>query len=402
MRTALFLAVLLLPAAALAQPPQIVVQTQITPSTVMVGQQARLLVDVYFLGSMTHPPRVEIPDIDGAQSFTFSDQGTNMSTTIGGSAYTGQEFEFDIYARRAGSFTITPATVTLLDANGNPTGTMPGQKQTLTAQTPPGFSAAVPIVASPNVTMDVKYRPSTAHLAVGDSVTRIITRQADTVPGLSFSDIPLPAIAGATSYPQPPDIEDAVNRGDVTGERVDKVTFIFEKPGKFSIPAVSESWWNTDMGQAEIITAPGFSATILPAAATPAGRNWAWAYAAGIAVALAAAGTAIFWYLKHRKPPGLRKATERSARRQLQAACARTDATAAYKAFCSWRSFRPSIAPGAALATSISMLERSLFANTPWRPEDAQALSRAIKTTQHRPTNKPKEKLPALNPGQGA
>ena len=398
MRTVLFLAALLLPATALAQPPQIVVQTQITPTTVMVGQQARLLVDVYFLGTMTHPPRVEIPDIDGAQSFTFSDQGTNMTTTIGGSAYTGQEFEFDIFTRRPGSFTIPPATVTLLDASGNPTGTMPGQKQTLTAQTPPGFSAAVPIVASPNVAMDVKYRPSSAHLAVGDSVTRIITRQADTVPGLSFSDIPLPAIAGATSYPQPPDIEDAVNRGDVTGKRVDKVTFIFEKPGNFSIPAVSEDWWNTDTGQAESITVPGFSAAILPATAMPASRNWAWAYAAGITVALAAIGTAIFWHMKHRKPPGPRKATERSARRQLQAACAQTDATAAYKAFCSWRSFRPGITPGAALAAGIATLERSLFANTLWSPEDAQSLSRNIKTTQHRRAKKPKEKLPALNP----
>ncbi len=92
-----------------------------------------------------------------------------------------------------------------------------------------------------------------------------------------------------------------------------------------------------------------------------------WAYAAGIAVALAAIGTAIFWYMYYRKPSGPRKATERSARRQLLAACAQTDATAAYKAFCSWHSFRPTIAPGTVLAAGITTLERSLFANTPWR-----------------------------------
>jgi hypothetical protein len=261
------LACLLVPAGAFAQ-SKVIVQSKITPAKVMVGQQAQLLVDVYFLGTMTHPPSVDMPDIDGAQLFRFESQGIYISTTIGGNNYTGKEFEFDIYPRRSGNFQIPPATITLLDANGNPAGNMNGTAQTLIAQTPPGFSASTPIIASPNVTMGEKFTPSTPKLAVGDSVTRIITRHADAVPALSFSDISQPAIPGAQIYQAAPDIEDLIDHGDVTGKRVDKTTFVLERAGTFAIPKYTQTWWNTDMNQAETIEVPGFSATILPSAAS--------------------------------------------------------------------------------------------------------------------------------------
>ena len=395
----LLIASLLLPIAARAQ-PQIVVQTRITPAKVMVGQQAQLLVDVYYLNTMLHPPLVTVPDIDGAQLFRFSSQGVNTSTTINGSSYTGQEFEFDIYPRRSGSFTIPPAQITLQDANGNPAGTQTGTAAILIAQIPPGFSAASPIVASPNVTMVEHFHTSTAHPAVGDSVTRTITRRADTVPGLSFTDFPLPKILGVQIYADPPDIEDITDRGDVTGKRTDKVTFIFETPGKISIPPVSETWWNTDLGHAETIQTQGFTTIILPGNSVEIETFLRPAYAVILAALLATCGAAYIWH-RHHDPAAPRHPTKRSAVRRLRAACARTDAQAAYKALIIWRAFQPPTLLDSPLAASIATLEHAVFGNTGWSPENARALARNLRRKHRSPRRKAKSQLPVLNPGQG-
>jgi len=65
----------------------------------VLGQQVTLDVDVLFPGEMLHPPRVEIPDMSGAQVFRFESQAMTMRDQIDGTGYVGQRFAFNIYPR---------------------------------------------------------------------------------------------------------------------------------------------------------------------------------------------------------------------------------------------------------------------------------------------------------------
>jgi hypothetical protein len=121
------------------QAQNVIVRTSRQPDgPVMLGQSVRLLVDVLFPDGMPHPPRVDPPRVAGAQVFRFEGQATTMEDRIGNAPITGQRFEFDLYARRAGTLAVPAVEVTLLDQAGNPISTRTGTPQTVQAIVPPG------------------------------------------------------------------------------------------------------------------------------------------------------------------------------------------------------------------------------------------------------------------------
>ena len=47
-------------------------------------------------------------------------------------------------------------------------------------------------------------------------------------------------------YPQPPVVQDHVERGAFTGERIQTVTYMCERPGAVTLPALSLPWWDVE------------------------------------------------------------------------------------------------------------------------------------------------------------
>src|SRR5262249_35104002 len=143
-----------------AQQP-VVVRTSVKPDTgAVVGQRVSLDVDVMFAGDMPRPPRVVVPEGAGAQILRFETQATTMSDHIDGVSYTGQRFEFALYARRGGSLTVPAAQVTLLDRAGNPTGTAEGQLVTIEIAVPRGIDATQPLIATTRATLQEQWSPA--------------------------------------------------------------------------------------------------------------------------------------------------------------------------------------------------------------------------------------------------
>jgi hypothetical protein len=380
----------------------VVVKTQIEPATVMVGQQARLLVDVLFPGRMAHPPRVEMPSLDGAQIFRFESQATTIEADLAGQHYIGQRFEFDIYPRRDGHLSIPPARVTLLDESGNTVGRDVGSGQTLLAKTPPGFDASQSILASPAVTLHADWQPRGATLHVGDAVTLTVTRTAQTVPALSFSALPVPVIDGVRVYTEPPVITDHIERGDVTGIRTDRMTFVVEKPGHFVLPGLTQPWWNTDEGVRKKVIQPPFPVTVLADARTAKAPAKGTRLYEGCAVgALFIFGLGMLARYRHRRRPA--KDSERAAYARLKSACRQADAQQAYRAARQWLSYRPVLSVDAEFSASLRSLERSVFGGGGWSAEAAERLCRNARTAKRRvrgaaAVTARRSSLPPLNP----
>lgn len=386
--------------------PAVVVRQTLDPATgVVVGQHVALRVDVLFRDEMPRPPRVSLPDVPGVQVLRFETQATTMRESIDGSNYVGQRFEFALYPRRGGTFDIPPASVVLLDQQGDASGTAVGQSVPLQVRVPPGVDASGPVVATPRLSLSEHWEPAPkGAFKAGDAIVRTLTRTAGDVPGLAMRDLEFPAPEGVRAYVDPPDISDQNNRGMVTGRRMDRVTYVFERGGRFELPAVEQPWW--DLGASTLRTERAPGATISVAAAVPeaAGAgSWAvrrilWIAAGAGMLSILAICARQLW----RMWAASAARAERNAFAALRQACASGDAKATYDAFARWRRFLDPVR-GRGAAAILAPLEATLFAGIPstWHAGQSVALlegAARLRRAHSLPTAR-KETLPPLNPG---
>ncbi len=213
---------------------------------------------------------------------------------------------------------------------------------------------------------------------------------------MAMLDLAFPAPPGVRVYVEPPQIDDRVERGDLTGRRTDRVTYVFERGGSFPLDAVAQTWWDLEGGR--LRQASGQGATASVAAVTvprqPGERLELWLFVATTAAGL----IALIWWAW----PQLRaaraarqarwEASEPKAFRDLQAACRHGDVRAVYRAFAAWRQRIASPLP----ASFAEEVEAGVFAGAPWTTE--QALSFAARLERVRTTGQDLAARPALPP----
>lgn len=419
-RSAIALALLFASALASAQAPgdRPLVRTRLDPAEgVVIGQPVRLGVEVLFPGDMPHPPVVSLPEARGAQIMRFETQAVTVRDRIDGQDYIGQSFEFILFPRRGGEIDIPAPHVTLLGRSGDPAGTAEGQATRLGVSVPAGIDPSGPVLVADAVSVTQSWSPDpgTAPLKAGAAMTRVIRRQADGVPALGMAEFQFAAPEGVRVYVDPPAIDDRTNRGSVVGHRSDTVTYVFEKAGSYTLPALVQPWWSLADRQPRREELPGVTVTVVAAAEAASSPDRAWRSGwliAGLAIlALAGIGVLTAGRLTalRRKMIANLRASETFARRQLQAAARSGSAGATYRAFSRWREH---LAPGeavrlrrdAALAPLLAGLEQRLFGDgRAWGREEGAALARAVGRWRSRRPDSPARirPLPPLNPVAG-
>ncbi|MBS7698381.1 MULTISPECIES: BatD family protein [unclassified Chelatococcus] len=394
----LLMGLLLMPLRTVAQDaassPPVIVRTSLDPQdSAVIGQPIALNVDVLFRDGMPRPPRVTIPEVQGAQVFRFESQGTTLTERIGSESYMGQRFTFAVFARRGGTLTIPPAEVVLLDRNGDVSGSTQGQVVSATSVVPAGVDPSGPVVATRELTLSETWTPDPrSAFKAGDAIRRTITRTAADVPGLAMRDLDLAPPDGVRVYPAEPQIDDRMNRGMVTGHRSDTITYVFERAGTATLPAVEQPWW--DLNAASLKTATGAGLTLSIAAAPGettadnigdhiAGtKRGSWlelaVFGGGLlivaALLVAGIGRLRAWLGARRRRFA---ESETKAFRDLMHACRGNDPARIYQALSIWRQRLPHGAQPR-LTSATAELERSLFADgeSPgWTPEKARMLA---------------------------
>ncbi|WP_336487031.1 hypothetical protein [Methylobacterium nigriterrae] len=385
----LSVAVACLPAAA-EEAGSVVVRQGIRPASAVIGQRVTVFVDVLFPGEMPAPPQVKLPEVPGAQVFRFESQGTTLQDRLGGSPYVGQRFEFALFPRRGGNLSVPPARVTLLDRRQVPADTVAGQAAALAVRVPPGVDASQPVVATTRLSLGQRWEPSpTDRIEVGGALKRTVVREAEDVPALAMQDLRGPMPEGVRAYDDPPDADDRSNRGTLTGRRVDRITYVFEKAGAFRLPTLRQPWWDLGAQTSRTAEAMGTSVRVQARpvdAKAPlfekARRLSMPVYALGFAVlaALLWAGrrtlsTLLAWR-------GSRRRSERAEFRRLRRACRGTQAGPTYAALHRWRSrlgesVGASRMPDAAIDAAANRLSAILFggaASASWTAAEARQL----------------------------
>ena len=259
-----------------AQPsnvPEPILQVTVDPQRVVVGQKTTLRIDVLAPNYMTSPP--ELPGFQVRNVVTRKLQDVNLSEQRNGTSYAGVRFEFAIYPQEAGSYAIADQKVKVKYAAEPPAvreEEVALPRVSFEAYIPDAAADLNPFLAATALTIAQSVQRSSEQLKVGDSVTRAVTIQAEETPAMLLPPVTFPAMDGLAVYPAQPAVQDKTEgRTDaLSATRTDSATYILQKAGDYTLPAIDVRWWNAADGRVETAH---LDAVPIQVAANPAVRS---------------------------------------------------------------------------------------------------------------------------------
>ena len=238
---------------------------------------------------------------------------------------------------------------------------------------------------------------------VGDAVKRTIVLSAADISGMAFTPLVYPAINGLGIYTSKPAVEDRSNRGTLTGERKETVTYVFEKQGAYELPEIVITWRDLGVKELKKVVLPslevkiaagvGAGGEIASQSTLTDGRQIPMGRLLTVLVLLALL-SAIAWRFRHAMQSywqtwrHARSQSEKAYFRRLREACRNNDSKTAYHRLMAWLN-KTASDPGAAtlknfleavgsekLSKEVGELERRLYKKTierdaqiPWQGE---------------------------------
>jgi hypothetical protein len=435
MRALLALLALFGPAAALAaDAPQVRVRIE-QAGPIYVGQSLRADVTVLVPNFFMSSPEFPLFDLPGAVVTMPGEGAVNVSETINGITYAGIQRTYVIVPQREGTFVLPPARITFQYAAvpGQPSPgsvTLPPQK--FDVLLPPGAKTAQGALPVARVTIKQQVEGLTKPHHVGDAITRTVEIFADHTQSMMIPPPTFAAPAGVHVYRKDPRLTDVKDEQGqfLGGRRVDAATYLFDRPGTYTLPAISESWFDPSANRAQRAEAPEIQVSVVPSSKPAAAiapepapeKSIDWLRWVAPASAVILGILAISW-LTRRWAGRVRAflAARRAARRESEAAyfsrvlaaCRSNDPARSYASLGGWmrRTGRVSIgsyvqaAADDELRKQVTELERRLYSDAaesgPWNGAAlANALVQARRTLVPR-RRRPRHRLSVLNPTGG-
>jgi hypothetical protein len=262
MKRLLMLVCCLLSGAAWADEPELRVQTHLDPAdSVVVGATVQLQLDVLVDTWFTSAPQLPDLTLPGAVVTPPGGEAQHLTRTLDGKTFFGLRYTYLITPSVAQSFDIPELSVHATP--GQATGELSAQSQPISfsAHQPPGFNPGEPVLVAQALHVSQQLNPSANPLSVGDSVTRVLTLQADGAQALSLPAPELVEIQGLRRYlnnPQVSSLDDG--RGHISGgQRIDSASYRIEKSGGYALPSIHLKWWDASANQARVITVPALT-----------------------------------------------------------------------------------------------------------------------------------------------
>ncbi|MFG1297094.1 BatD family protein [Xanthobacter variabilis] len=409
------------PAAPEQATPQPMVRATLTPAQVVVGQAATLVVEVLAPNYMTKPP--VLPDFQVANAITRVGPTMNFSERQADATYAGIRYTLLITPQEPGAYAMTGQAITLTYANDPPktrVAKVAVPAAHFEAIIPAAAHALHPFISAAGLSLSQDVQRSSPALKIGDSVTRVVTIQAEGTPAILLPPTSFAPIAGTRVYPGQPELSEGVdeNSGVLKSTRTDRAVYMLEGAGTLTLPSIEVAWWDVAAEkiqharlEPQTFAVAGDASTLggaLPHGGLSAPRRALLAILEHWPLLiLAIGGTAALVWLT---PPVVRslghrvrhlretyRQSEAFAFRELSRIAAGDDPREIYRAFLLWLSrFEPaapertvkalnSWAGDRILAQEIAALERQLFAAEPEASRwSGASLLQAIKSTRRK------------------
>ena len=134
----------------------------------------------------------------------------------------------------------------------------------------PAASGSGAWLPAQGVSVSAAWHPTPASVHAGDPITVDLHIQAD---GLTAAQLPdlsslLALPPGLKAYPDQAKLNNAAQGDLVTGSRDQSVALIADHPGRYVLPALHLSWWDTKADQQRVVDLPAQTLEVLPAPAS--------------------------------------------------------------------------------------------------------------------------------------
>lgn len=220
---------------------------------VWVGEQLSLYLELWTDGFSFGDQQYVLPEVPGAYLLQGDSSTVKLSENRAGTSWQGLRYTVMLFPQTAGRLEIPSFDVSFTARAGFGSEPAPFRFRTeplqIEARLPPGAEPSGLLVSTSGFTVEARWNrevPSDGALPlqVGDGLTLEVTRRAEDLPAMVFAPLPAPLIDGLGVYPGPVQVNDRMNRGELTGERTDRMTFICETDGLFLIPEWRFQWWD--------------------------------------------------------------------------------------------------------------------------------------------------------------
>lgn len=246
----------------------------LTKGKIVAGQQVEIAVDIYVPNFFKGAPDFPLFPLEGAIVTLPEQRALNLNETIDEVDYSGIRKSYMVMAQHAGDFAFPPLKfdVAYADDDGKTVegkATLP--KLTFTAGDVPGdWGDQTPLVTtSLKVTQTLDRDP--AKLKVGEALVRTVSLIADDTQPMMLPELDFAAPDNVKVYRADPSLVDAGQDKDNPDAaiRKERVTYVVDKAGRNTIPAIDVRWFNSESGKMESAEAP---AVTLSVAANPAAQ----------------------------------------------------------------------------------------------------------------------------------
>ncbi|KTD76356.1 BatD family protein [Legionella waltersii] len=352
--------------------------------------------------------------------------------------YVVEEQIYAIYPQKSGVLRIVSPTFNAIVYDYNPQKVKAQDKTIeLTVQPAPKEYQGKEWLPATQVHLTEHYENTSQSIAQGSTLTRTITLEAVAIPAQLLPTLNFAETDAFNVYPEKGAEKNEIKQGKLVGSVELKVTYLFNKAGKTTIPELRLPWFNTETGKQEIAVLPPRSIDITPSATATISKsnmqeksssvvaptiedkgashdqeqswNWSWALALFFASAWVAT-LGLFFFHKHLGFSNRR--SYKKALHELNKACQKGEPEKARDAVLKWAALQWPDAPllnlsdlarivrDIHLKKQLNLLTQVIYKShdkTLWRGDE---LWRAVKAVQKSDvgSRRKNNSLPPINP----
>lgn len=417
-----------------SQSQDVLLTTSVNEMKPYVNQQITYKVTLYNSKQLLNAD-YQSPQVENALLIPLGEE-KRYQTVKNNTNYMVEEQSYAIFPQKSGSLKIKSPVFTALVYDLDPQRIQATDRNiNLTVQPIPAQFTGKIWLPAKQVKLSEHYENASQTMTQGSTLTRTVTIEGVAIPAQLLPTLNFESTDSFSVYPEKGADKNQVKQGELLGSTEIKVTYLFNKAGKITIPELRLPWFNTETGKEEVAVLAPRSMEITPsltgAANTPAkttyednpakqsastpvfpsvvNNNWLWI---AIFFALAWIITLVLWKWP-RRFGRIGKGQYNKALHELDKACSECNPSAARDALLKWASIQWPDAPilnltdlghlvrDAQLKKQLHLLSQVLYnaeRNSLWRGDELlRAVLSLIKKSHGRIARK-SQALPPINP----
>jgi hypothetical protein len=315
---------------------------------IWAGQQVTVNLDLKTSGYSFSNTHFNLPEVSGAFLLQTDTTTVKLSERRNGQTWQILRYPLALYPQKSGQVEIPPIDVRFTTSAGfgseNRSFEFQTQPLLVPVNLPPGVGDGELLVTTDAFELDHTWQPESETARAGDAFTLTVSRRAKDISAMLLPPLPVFEATGLAAYPQTPEVNDKSERGQLTGERIDRIIWVLEKPGSYEIPGIRFQWWDPGKRELRQHIVPGLDLEVLSpmieALATDnTGQGSEHTVQILVLVLSAVLIGAILLRFAGKSAGQPREETERTAFSRLKTACERNQAAEAHCAIHAWLAF---------------------------------------------------------------